>query len=440
MKLRLIQLRDSLADSFWFLPAVMALLAVAAALGLVAIDHAIGTTWVKNIGFVWSGGPDGARGVLSVIAGSVMTVVSIVFSLTISALATTSSHYGPRVLRNFTSDRGVQMTLGTYIGTFVYCLLVLRTVRSVQENAFVPYLAVTLGIVLALVSLAVLIYFIHHIAQMIQTENLIATVAVDLHAAFVTLFPEEIGESHRPELDLAPDYWRQARDIFAHESGYVQRVDENALLEIATQHDLQLKLERRPGDFVSRHGLIVLARPVDRLTEAIEDDLRACVGLGSRRTPHQDPRYSLQQLVEIAAHALSPGINEPFTAMGCLDWIGSALRSVAGRSLPTAQRCDHEGELRVLAQPVTFRELAADAFDEIRIYGANNPDVLKSLLLAIREIAPGLRRASDRDILLGHVRNVVADSARINNEQDRQEVAARAEQTVQKLQEARVAA
>ena len=171
MRLRLIQIRDALADSFWFLPAVMALVAAAAALGLVAIDHSIGTGWVKNIGFVWSGGPDGARSVLSVIAGSVMTVVSIVFSLTITALATTSSHYGPRVLRNFTSDRGVQMTLGTYIGTFIYCLLVLRTVRSVQEEAFVPYLAVTVGIALALASLVVLIFFIHHIAQGIQAEK-----------------------------------------------------------------------------------------------------------------------------------------------------------------------------------------------------------------------------------------------------------------------------
>jgi uncharacterized membrane protein len=167
MKLRLLKIHDLLADSFWFLPIVMACVAATAALGIVALDHAIGASWVKNIGWVWSGGPDGARSVLAVIAGSVMTVVSIVFSLTITALAQTSSHYGPRVLRNFTSDRGVQLTLGTFIATFLYCLLVLRTVRSVQEAEFVPYLAVTIGVILALISLVVLIFFIHHISQSI---------------------------------------------------------------------------------------------------------------------------------------------------------------------------------------------------------------------------------------------------------------------------------
>ena len=139
MKLRLIKIRDSLADSFWFLPALMALLAAGLASGSVAIDEALGDGWMRNVSWVWAGGAEGARGVLSVVAGSVMTVVSIVFSLTLTTLAQTSSHFGPRVLRNFTSDRGVQFTLGTFIATFVYCLLVLRTVRSVEESAFVPH-------------------------------------------------------------------------------------------------------------------------------------------------------------------------------------------------------------------------------------------------------------------------------------------------------------
>ena len=134
MKLRLLKLRDSLAGSFWFLPTVIAFFAAGAALGLVALDHLVGEAWVRNLGFVWSGGAEGARSVLSVVAGSVMTVVSIVFSLTITTLAQTSSHYGPRVLRNFISDRGVQVTLGVFIATFVYCLLVLRTVRSAEEE------------------------------------------------------------------------------------------------------------------------------------------------------------------------------------------------------------------------------------------------------------------------------------------------------------------
>jgi uncharacterized membrane protein len=433
MKLRLIKIRDALADSFWFVPALMAVLAVALSLALVALDHSIGAAWVRNIGFVWSGGPDGARGVLSVIAGSVMTVVSIVFSLTITALATTSSHYGPRVLRNFTSDRGVQLTLGTFIGTFVYCLLVLRTVRSVQENAFVPYLAVTVGIALALASLAVLIFFIHHIAQSIQTENLIATVGLDLARAFTSLFPDEIGEGHGPDLTLGADYWNEASAIHAHENGYVQRVDDEALMRLTIRHDLQIQLLRRPGDFVARRALLLRARPRERLTELVENELRACVSVGTRRTPYQDPRYSLQQLVEIAAHALSPGINEPYTALGCLDWIGSALCDLASRALPSPQRCDSDGKLRVLAPAVTFAELAAESFNEIRTYGANNAEILAGVLRVIEELAPLLRRESDREALAWHVRQVASDAAAIANEEDRRNVRAQAGETLRRL-------
>lgn len=167
MRLRLLRLRDGLSDSFWFLPTLMAILAGVAALVSVAIDHRVDGDWVKSINWFWSGGADGARSVLSVVAGSVMTVVSIVFSLTIGVLAQTSSHFGPRVLRNFTSDRGVQFTLGTFISTFIYCLLVLRTVRSVSEAAFVPYVSVNLGLALGIASLAVLILYIHHVSQSI---------------------------------------------------------------------------------------------------------------------------------------------------------------------------------------------------------------------------------------------------------------------------------
>ena len=182
------------------------------ALGIVAIDHAIGSAWVKNIGWVWSGGAEGARSVLSTIAGSIMTVVSIVFSLTVTTLAQTSSHFGPRVLRNFTSDRGVQLTLGTFIATFVYCLLVLRTIRSVEESSFVPYLAVNIGVLLALVSLAVLIFFIHHVSQSIQAENLIAAVGHDFERSVQVLFPERIGQSQSDvDLKATPNHLRKHR-------------------------------------------------------------------------------------------------------------------------------------------------------------------------------------------------------------------------------------
>ncbi len=420
MKLRLIKLRDRLADSFWFVPAAMAVLAVGLALGSVAFDHAVGTGWIENLGWVFAGGADGARSVLSAISSSVMTVVSIVFSLTIATLSQTSSHYGPRVLRNFTSDRRVQFTMGTFIATFVYCLLVLRTVRSVQESTFVPYLSVTVGVTLALASLGVLIFFIHYVSQSIQAENLIAGVGEDFHKMLETFFPEELGEDRERQSPPDASYWRDTRRVDALESGYLQRVDEKTLMELATRHDLQLRLVKRPGEFVGRGTPYLHVLPSGAEDGEIADALRECFSLGNYRTRHQDALFSLQQLVEIAAHALSPGINEPFTALTCIDWLGSGLRGVIRRDLPAPDRYDTNGKLRVLVPAVTFEEFARAAFDQIRVYGASNPDVVVRLLNAIASLAPDIRRADDRAVLRHHVRLIGADAAdQLKNEHDR---------------------
>jgi len=426
MKLRLIKIRDRLADSFWFLPTIIALLAGLSALGLVSLDHALGADWIKRVGWVWSGGAEGARSVLAVVAGSIMTVVSIVFSLTITTLAQTSSHYGPRVLRNFTSDRGVQVTLGIFIATFVYCLLVLRTIRSVEEDAFVPHVAVNVGVVLALSSLGVLIYFIHHVSQVIQAENLIAAVGRDFQAALPVLFPERIGQPPPGFAVPADSDWAGAQEVDADESGYLQRVDESALMALAVEHDLQIKLERRPGEFVTKGVVLLRVLPAGPPGDEVSAALRACFSLGEHRTRHQDALYSLQQLVEIAAHALSPGINEPFTALTCIDWLGAALRGAAGRDHPAAERCDPAGQLRVIARPVTFEEMAASAFGQIRHYGAGSPAVLTGLLGTVGSILPYLKRLSDRVALVRQVRLIMEDARQIDNEFDRRSVEAAA--------------
>jgi uncharacterized membrane protein len=421
VKLRLIKLRDTLADSFWFLPALMAVLAAGLALGSVAFDHTIGSGWVRNIGWVWSGGPDGARSVLTVISGSVMTVASIVFSLTITTLAQTSAHYGPRVLRNFTSDRGVQFTLGTFIATFVYSLLVLRTVRSVQESAFVPYLSVTIGIVLALMSLSVLIFFIHHVSQNIQAENLIAEAGQAFQEMVTTFFPERIGEVGQSKVIGEAD-WTDAREIRSNANGYLQRIDDDALVNLALRHDVKLKVDRRPGHFVPLDSVILWVLPPVNVNDAVADALRECFSQGTHRTPYQDALYSLQQLAEIAAHALSPGINEPFTAVTCIDWLGSSLRSVARRDLPAAERYDKNGDLRLIVPPLRFDELLHAAFDQIRIYGASNPDVVLSLSEAIAGISSAVHRKTDREALGRYLNLIAADAAQVSNAADRERV------------------
>lgn len=434
MKLRLIKIRDSLAASFWFLPAVMALLSVAAALGSVAVDRFLGDSWAQNVRWFWSSGAEGARGVLSVVAGSVMTVVSIVFSLTITTLSQTSSHYGPRVLRNFTSDRGVQFTLGVFISTFIYCLLVLRTVQSKDDASFVPNLSVNIGIALALLSLAVLIFFIHKVSHSIQAENIIAEIGQDFQRILIVVFPERIGKGRDSDHDpgAEPD-WENAYAVDSDKDGYLQRMDDEKLMQLATCHDLQLKLEKRPGDFVRSHSPLLRVSPRTAITDEIDQAFRECFSFGIQRTPHQDLLYPLQQLVEIGAHALSPGINEPFTALTCIDWLGASLSGVVCRTLPSRARYDQSGTLRLVARILDFEEIARATFDQIRIYGASNPDILIKLLETIAGLAPHLHREEDRGILMHHIQLIGADVMQIVNEADRERVLQQKQEAIRVL-------
>jgi uncharacterized membrane protein len=356
-----------------------------------------------------------------------MTVVSIVFSITVTALAMMSSQFGPRILRNFTSDRGNQITLGTFIATFIYCLVVLRTVRSIEESPFVPHLAVTIGVGMAITSLAVLIYFIHYISQSIQVEHLIAGVGHEFQQLLPLIFPERIGhdkedvEKGKEEWSNCID-WDEAYVVVAANNGYIQRIDDTRLMKIACEWDLVVLLEQRPGDFVIDGSILLKAWPSMRIDEGITHRLAECFSFGSIRTTYQDLRYPLQQLVEIALHALSPGINEPFTALACIDWLGASLRGVVTRVIPSARRYDDNKVLRVIAHPFHFEELAATAFDQIRLYGCSNPDVVIRLIDTIGGLAPHLSRDGDRQTLIRHATLIREDAEQITNLVDRQRV------------------
>ena len=197
MKLLLRKHWDSLRSSFWFVPATMAACAVALALASVSLDEAVTYEWIKAQGWAYTGGAEGASLVLSTIAGSMITITGVVFSMTLVALSLASSQLGPRLLRNFMRDRMNQVVLGTFVATFVYCLVVLRTIRRADEVLFVPHISVTFGVLLALVGLGVLIYFIHHVSVSIQADEVVARVGKELMAEIDRLFPEESGEGGR---------------------------------------------------------------------------------------------------------------------------------------------------------------------------------------------------------------------------------------------------
>ena len=408
MRALLLKYWDRLRSSFWFVPATMACLAAVLAVCAVELDKAVTEDWLQRLGWSYSGGAEGASLLLGTVAGSMIAIAGTVFSMTLVALSLASSQLGPRLLRNFMRDTANQVVLGTFVATFVYCLLVLRTIRRADEVAFVPHLSVSIGVLLAIVSIGVLIYFIHHVSVSIQADEVVARVGRELEDGIDRLFPGHLGKpgseaSKAPsEADLAAAFAREARPVGALADGYLQQIDADALMALAAEEDLLLRLERRPGHYLVKGRAMVMVWPGDRVTETLVDKLNAAFVLGNQRTVGQDVEFSFQQLVEIAVRALSPGINDPFTAIACVDRLGSGLCRLARCDMPSTLRFDHHGRLRLVAQGPTFAGIVDTAFNQIRQSARSNPAVAIRMLEAITQIAGHVQRAPDVASLQRH--------------------------------------
>lgn len=413
MRAQLLKYWDHLRTSFWFLPSLMAAVAVGLSFVTVWIDQSVADDGgLDKLGWAYTGGAEGASGVLQTIAGSMITIAGVVFSLTLVALSLASSQFGPRLLRNFMRDTTVQFVLGTFVATFLFCLLVLRTVRHSDEGAFVPHVSVTIGVVSALMSLWVLIYFIHHVAVSIQADDLVSRVGAELGQSIEHLFPEQIGQAERGrEGRLPDDFARDGRRIPAEADGYFQLVDAETLLRLACERDVVLRLERRPGHYVVCGTALAIAWPAERVDDAFVRRVHAAIVFGTQRTPTQDVEFAVNQLVEVAVRALSPGVNDPFTAISCIDRLGSALGALAQREMPSGCRFDDDGQLRVVAPATTFEGVADAAFDQIRQYGAASPAVAIRLLETIAVVASLASRPADCDALRRHA-EMIAEEAR----------------------------
>jgi uncharacterized membrane protein len=394
MKLWLTNKLEDLRDSFWFLPTLMVIGAIGLSLTMIRLDQATADqTWVTSLSWTFSRGPEGSRAVLSTVAASMMTIASVTFSITIVALQLASTQFGPRLLRNFMRDRGNQVAIGTFIATFTYCLLVLRTVNGTDAEPFVPHLSVTVGLLLALASLGVLIYFVHHAAESIQAENVIGEVSRELQRAIDKLYPDRLGENPRARAsdcrngNSANHIDGEAKPISSPTSNYLQSIDADRLLELAQQHDLVLIVHQRPGKFCFRGGSLLEARPLERVDGSTVKVLQKCFYFGSRRTLAQDIEYAIDQLVEVAVRALSPGVNDPFTAVNCVDRLGAALCVLAEREFPSRFRVDEHGTLRVVTDTSTASGLIDACFDQIRQAAEGNISLSIRLLETIAEVA-----------------------------------------------------
>ena len=387
------------------MPSLIVMDSIVVALALIEAD----SVWGEHLRAQWPRlfgvGAEGARQMLSTLAGSMMTVMGITFSMTLLALTLASSQYTSRVLRNFMRSRVTQVTLGTFAGIFVYCLIVLRTIHG-GEAEFVPSLAVFFAFVLAIGGVGVLIFFIHHIASSIQASSIIASIAHETIAAIERLFPEKPG--HGPEEDEGQDQALQSLDkrtwyaVPAAVSGYIQSVDNDALLGLARDSKTIVRMERGIGEFVVQNtalASLALTYPPD---QAMIAALNRAYSISHLRTVEQDLAFGIRQIVDIALKALSPGVNDTSTAVMCVDYLTAILARLTVRQFPPLRR--HDGEtLRVVAIVSRFEGLLAEAFDQIRASAEANVAILARMLGALNTIGslttrPSHLRALDEQV------------------------------------------
>ena len=404
MKLNLSAFWNSLRSSFWFLPAVMVLVTAVLSVVIVRLDQVLPFEYENALIWFRRTSPEGARSLLSTVAGSMISVAGVTFSITIVALAQTSSQYGPRLLNNFIRDRGNQIVLGTFVSNFVYCLLILRTIRSVDDASFVPQVSVTFAILLTILSVGVLIYFIHHISTSLQAEHIISDIGQELDTAIKQLVGDEkSSRAYERELrdksDIPDDFDANAQKVSSNRSGYLQRVDYNHLRNIAIEHDLLLRLLTHAGEFVVKEDDILAVWPAQEISEDLHNALDDAFAIGLQRIHGQDVELAIHELVEIAVRALSTGINDPFTAVSVINQLTTSLAELAERTIPGGFHYDEDGKLRVIEEAVTFSDLIESAFDQIRQYGRSNVEVMIRLMEALTIIAARAHKPGQKEAL-----------------------------------------
>jgi uncharacterized membrane protein len=407
MRPRLRKVWDSLQSSYWFVPSLMMAMAIVLWFLTTSLDQRLSGSGKGYWGWLYFDDVDSTRTLLLTIVGTIIGIVGVVFSILMVPLTIAATQFGPRLLRTFLRDTGTHLTLGTFTATFVFCLLVLLQLHQ-DETMPLPQISVTAGLGLGLASFGMLIYFINHIATSIQASVVVAEVSDELHLAIDHELPKtpDAASANLP-LDainyLAIEEAGIQHPIKARKSGYVQTRDDDELLHLAQDYDLVMQLISKPGDFVVQDTPIAMVLQDAKISAEMEKAVNKAFILGPQRTLVQDITFGINELVEVAVRALSPAINDPFTAMTCLDWLGTALCRMCARTFPNQRKFDQNGNLRLLTNPITFTFVVDAAFNQIREYGRSSTAVTMRLLDTIAVVAKCAHTNEQRTALLRHV-------------------------------------
>ena len=394
---------DALRTSFWFLPALMGLVALVMAAVAPSIDGSLGT---RGPWFVYVSAPEDARNLLGNLFSSMITMASLVFSITMVVLTLAASQFGPRLIRTFMASRRTQLVLGTYVMTITFCLLCFASIGWRQGEEPFPYLSVTFAIALTLLSVALLIVHIHALARSIMSETIIGLVGRELDDGIEDLVPLGEGPGDDPEAALPDDFAEKAARSGLRQAGYIQAIEFAEIVRIAQDSDVLVGLYFRAGDYVIEGGKGIGIYPTERAGPDLHEAIARTITVGTHRTPAQDLEFSVRHLVEIAVRALSPGVNDPYTAAAVINQLSASLGRLMNRELPRGVFSDAEGTMRVICERPTYASLLGASFHQIRQNGGDKPLILIHLLDAIERIASRARTESQREALREELRRV----------------------------------
>ncbi|HZW14052.1 MAG TPA: DUF2254 domain-containing protein [Noviherbaspirillum sp.] len=406
--LRLVQVLQDIRYSLWFIPTLTVATAIGLAVLAVELDTRIGEDVLARWPRLFGASADGARALLQMVAGAMITVAGLTFSITVLVLSMAASQYTPRVIRNFMGSRPTQIVLGIFVGIFCYCLVVLRAVRGSGE-AFIPSVAVTLAMLLAVLGVAVLVYFIHHMATSIQVSTIVSRVAAEAVEMVDATYGNHMHSTGDNRDDRGPEL-PAARwfELNSKHTGYLRSFDAGALAQYAAKHEMVVRMERKMGDFLIDGGLLAtLTREPD---ERMVRELNSFFNAGHYRTVEQDPVVGIQQLVDIALRALSPGVNDTTTALLCIDYLSSIfVRMTPLQVVPG--HCWRDGILRVVRRGDDFNEIVGNAVAQISHSGKGNLVVFLHLLTALDAVAQRAR-GPRRKFLVAQIACLASDGSR----------------------------
>jgi len=427
---------SELKATFWFIPVIIIISSVLLSVVLVYMDGLISFSQDGLSRFFFVKSSNSARTILSTISGAMIGVAGTVFSVTLVALTLASSQFGPRLIKNFMYVRLNQVVLGSYISTYLYCLLVLNSIKDVGDYTFIPSLSILVAILAAGTNIILLIIFIHQIAISIQADKVISDISDFISKQLQSLFPEKMEQENEGDEGFdssdAISGYRKNISIKSPKSGYLQYLDNETLIEIITRNNALLELHYRPGGHLVEGiemGLLHTNEDWDK--EELKKFFDQFM-IGKAKTSQQDIEYSIHQMVEIAAHALSPGVNDPYTAITCIDNLTATISYLAKAKFPSKYRFDKEGNLRIIADTVDFRGILDAAFNQIRQFSGGNTAVIIRLMEALITIRGFVKNDKYQKAVIRHAEMVLRTGEQtIKEKNDIQDLTNRSKEILQ---------